>query len=34
MLDGKPGLKIEGAEDGSPLNFELNVHFRDSVWFY
>ena len=28
MLDGKPGLKIEGWND-PPTNFELNVNFID-----
>ena len=31
MLDGKPGLNVEDPEAGSLLNFELNVHFRDSI---
>ena len=25
----KPGIKLEGPEDGSPIKFELNVHFVD-----
>jgi len=29
MLDGKPGIKLEGPEGGIPINFELNVHFVD-----
>jgi hypothetical protein len=29
VLDGKPGIKLEGPEDGSPIKFELNVHFVD-----
>lgn len=31
MLDGKPGFEIESSEDGNPLNFELNIHFVDSI---